>query len=63
MAAVPDALTPPPGNPRFPLFDALRAIAALSVVVTHAAGLSGFNGANPVGGLTARMNIGVTISS
>lgn len=28
-------LTPPPGNPRFPLFDALRAIAALSVVAGH----------------------------
>jgi peptidoglycan/LPS O-acetylase OafA/YrhL len=28
-------LTPPPGNPRFPLFDALRAIAALCVVAGH----------------------------
>jgi peptidoglycan/LPS O-acetylase OafA/YrhL len=28
-------LTPPPGNPRFPLFDALRAIAALSVFAGH----------------------------
>jgi peptidoglycan/LPS O-acetylase OafA/YrhL len=28
-------LTPPPGNPRFPLFDALRAIAALSVFLGH----------------------------
>lgn len=26
---------PPPGNPRFPLFDSLRAIAALSVFVGH----------------------------
>jgi peptidoglycan/LPS O-acetylase OafA/YrhL len=31
----PDAVAPPPGNPRFPLFDSLRAIAALSVVVGH----------------------------
>jgi peptidoglycan/LPS O-acetylase OafA/YrhL len=34
----PDAapnLTPPPGNPRFPLFDSLRAIAALSVFAGH----------------------------
>jgi peptidoglycan/LPS O-acetylase OafA/YrhL len=28
-------LTPPPGNPRFPLFDAARAIAALSVFAGH----------------------------
>jgi peptidoglycan/LPS O-acetylase OafA/YrhL len=28
-------LTPPPGNPRFPLFDSLRAIAALSVFAGH----------------------------
>ena len=34
-ADAPDAVKPPPGNPRFPLFDSLRAIAALSVVVGH----------------------------
>ena len=28
-------LTPPPGNPRFPLFDSLRAIAALAVFLGH----------------------------
>lgn len=28
-------LAPPPGNPRFPLFDGLRAIAALSVFLGH----------------------------
>jgi peptidoglycan/LPS O-acetylase OafA/YrhL len=28
-------LTPPPGNPRFPLFDSMRAIAALSVLAGH----------------------------
>jgi peptidoglycan/LPS O-acetylase OafA/YrhL len=28
-------LTPPPGNPRFPLFDSMRAIAALSVFAAH----------------------------
>jgi peptidoglycan/LPS O-acetylase OafA/YrhL len=28
-------LAPPPGNPRFPLFDSLRAIAALSVFLGH----------------------------
>lgn len=57
----PDALKPPPGNPRFPLMDAMRAIAALSVVVTHAAGRSGFNEGNPLGAVTARLNVGVTV--
>jgi peptidoglycan/LPS O-acetylase OafA/YrhL len=33
--APPPALSPPPGNPRFPLFDGLRAIAALTVVLYH----------------------------
>jgi peptidoglycan/LPS O-acetylase OafA/YrhL len=33
-AAAPN-LTPPPGNPRFPLFDSLRAIAALCVFAGH----------------------------
>jgi peptidoglycan/LPS O-acetylase OafA/YrhL len=55
------ALEPPPGNPRFPLLDAMRAIAALSIVFTHTAGVSGFNEANFLGAYTARLNFGVTI--
>src|SRR3954451_19013512 len=55
------ALTPPPGNPRFPLLDAMRAIAALSIVVTHSSGLTNFNSDNALGTYTARMNFGVTI--
>ncbi|HVS29058.1 MAG TPA: acyltransferase [Solirubrobacteraceae bacterium] len=35
------ALAPPPGEPRFPLFDGLRAIAILLVLATHAAGATG----------------------
>ena len=35
------AVAPPPGNPRFPLFDALRAIAVIAVVAFHAAILGG----------------------
>ncbi len=31
----PDVVAPPPGNPRFPLLDSLRAIAALSVFASH----------------------------
>jgi peptidoglycan/LPS O-acetylase OafA/YrhL len=62
MAAdVDDALKPPPGNPRFPLLDALRAIAALSIVVTHASGVSNFNTDNWLGHFPARLNMGVTI--
>ena len=61
MAAAPDALRPPPGNPRFPLLDAMRAVAALSIVVTHASGVSNFNTDNWLGHFTARLNFGVTI--
>ena len=36
-------LVPPPGNPRFRLFDGLRAVAALSILVYHAGTLSRAN--------------------
>jgi peptidoglycan/LPS O-acetylase OafA/YrhL len=59
---VPDVVKPPPGNPRFPLVDSLRAFAALSVVATHTAGLTTFNSVNnQLGPFTARLNVGVTI--
>ena len=62
MAAAPSpALAPPPGNPRFPLLDAMRALAALSIVATHTAGVTNFNEDNPLGAYTARLNIGVTL--
>ena len=62
MAAAPSpALTPPPGNPRFPLLDAMRALAALAIVLTHTAGVSGFNTDNALGAYTARLNMGVTL--
>jgi peptidoglycan/LPS O-acetylase OafA/YrhL len=57
----PDALAPPPGNPRFPLLDPLRAVAALCIVVTHTAGWSGFNSAHALGAWTARLDCGVAI--
>jgi peptidoglycan/LPS O-acetylase OafA/YrhL len=57
--ATPDAVAPPPGNPRFPLFDGLRAIAAGSILVTHTAAITGFNTGNPLGAYTARLNMGV----
>ena len=45
----------------FGAFDGLRAIAALSVVVTHASFTAGANGNHDLGGLFARMDIGVSI--
>ncbi|HWI72742.1 MAG TPA: acyltransferase, partial [Baekduia sp.] len=59
--ATPDALRPPPGNPRFPLVDGLRAVAALSVLVTHTAFISGFNGHGLPGQITSRLDIGVAL--
>jgi peptidoglycan/LPS O-acetylase OafA/YrhL len=40
-AAPSPAVAPPPGNPRFALFDSLRGIAVLSVVAFHVAGVTG----------------------
>jgi peptidoglycan/LPS O-acetylase OafA/YrhL len=54
-------VAPPPGNPRFPLMDSLRAIAALSVLVTHSGFLSGANLGAWYGDYTARLDVGVTI--
>ena len=54
-------VAPPPGNPRFPLFDGLRAIAVLSVLVTHTALLSGANELAWYGQYTARLDVGVTV--
>lgn len=61
MATAAPAVTPPPGNPRFPLLDALRAVAAFSILFTHASGVSNFNTDNVLGAYTARLNFGVTI--
>ena len=60
MAASP-ALAPPPGNPRFPLLDAMRAIAALAIVAYHVAFFSRANEHGGTGALLSRLNVGVTI--
>ena len=45
----------------FPCFDGFRALAAIVVLVTHVAFLSGFNGRSRFGAFTARMDVGVAI--
>jgi peptidoglycan/LPS O-acetylase OafA/YrhL len=57
----PDALRPPPGNPRFPLVDGLRALAALMVLVGHTSYLSGFNGHGQIGQVVSRFDMGVAL--
>lgn len=59
-STTPDAFTPPAGNPRFPLFDSLRAIAALCILVLHTAGFSGVQIDAWYLGLLVHLDIGVT---
>jgi peptidoglycan/LPS O-acetylase OafA/YrhL len=61
MRRAPDALAPPPGNPRFPMVDGLRAFAALTVLVGHTAFLSGFNGKGEIGAIASRLDLGVAV--
>lgn len=56
-AVAPPVVAPPPGHPRFPLIDSLRAIAAISVVIVHAGGLTGAT----LDGFVTRAEVGVTI--
>lgn len=58
----PEAVAPPPGNPRFPQLDGMRAIAALSVLVFHAAYQSRASfGPDVVSRLLAQLNVGVAV--
>jgi peptidoglycan/LPS O-acetylase OafA/YrhL len=50
-----------PTNPRFELFDSLRAIAALSVFFFHAGNHSKVNVATWYGAFTSKLNLGVTL--
>jgi len=60
-AQAPDALRPPPGNPRFPLVDGLRAVAALMVLIGHTSFISGFNGHGQLGRVISRFDMGVAL--
>jgi peptidoglycan/LPS O-acetylase OafA/YrhL len=46
---------------RFPCFDGLRAIAALTVIGVHTTFASGFTGRSGVGNYTSRLEIGVSV--
>ncbi len=41
MTEAPPGLAPPPGNPRFALFDSLRGLAALAIVTFHVCSITG----------------------
>lgn len=58
--APPDAVAPPPNHLRFPLFDGLRAIAVLLVVLNHTSGAPDV-AEHRVANLLYHMNFGVTI--
>src|SRR5947209_19307560 len=54
-------VAPPPGNPRFPLVDGMRAIAALLVLVVHTSFLSGADFGAWYGKYASRFDVGVPI--
>jgi peptidoglycan/LPS O-acetylase OafA/YrhL len=58
----PAALAPPPGHPRFPRFDGLRAIAAVAVLIYHVGYYSRANeGEAGLSPYLARLNVGVAV--
>jgi peptidoglycan/LPS O-acetylase OafA/YrhL len=61
MRAPDPTLAPPPGHPRFPLLDGVRALAALSVVLLHVGDGTGFAQDNGLGAFTARLDAGVAL--
>jgi peptidoglycan/LPS O-acetylase OafA/YrhL len=54
-------VAPPPGHPRFPLLDGVRALAALGIVLLHVSDGTGFARTNALGAFTARMDAGVAL--
>jgi peptidoglycan/LPS O-acetylase OafA/YrhL len=60
-AEAPPVVAPPPGHPRFPLFDSLRAIAALGVMLAHVGFFAGAIQHASYGPFVANLNAGVTL--
>ncbi len=61
MAVVPEAVSPPPGQPRFVLMDSVRALAALGVLLAHVSIFSQKAQTYSWGVLPANLFIGVPI--
>lgn len=57
----PIAVANPSKKTRFPCFDGLRAIAALTVLGVHTTFVSGFTGRSGIGNYTSRLEIGVSV--
>jgi peptidoglycan/LPS O-acetylase OafA/YrhL len=55
------ALRPPPGNPRFPLMDSLRAIAALTVLLYHVGFWSHLQQTHSYGAALTSLGFGVAV--
>jgi peptidoglycan/LPS O-acetylase OafA/YrhL len=55
------ALRPPPGNPRFPLLDSMRAIAALSVLVYHVGFWGHLQQTHSYGAVLTSLGFGVAV--
>jgi peptidoglycan/LPS O-acetylase OafA/YrhL len=57
----PPVVAPPPGHPRFPLMDSLRAIAALGVLFGHVGGISRVSQDKAYGAWVANLTVGVCL--
>jgi peptidoglycan/LPS O-acetylase OafA/YrhL len=55
------AVAPPPGNPRFALFDSLRAIAALAVLVFHVSSTTGALNSGTFGDVLTMLSRGLIL--
>lgn len=58
---VPEVVAPPPGNPRFPLMDSLRATAALTVLVYHVGFFGHFQQKHSFGFVLSSLGFGVAM--
>jgi peptidoglycan/LPS O-acetylase OafA/YrhL len=56
----PPVVQPPPGNPRFPLFDGVRGLAALGIVLVHVSLAVGANDTTAYGPYVVRLELVLT---